>query len=1306
MVQVGDQLGPYQILEKIGQGGMAAVYRAHQQSVERDVALKVILRDIAGDPAAIQRFQREAKLIARLEHPHILPVYDFDGGHSPPYIVMRYLEGGTLKDWMIQGRLPHYEVVHLLQQICSALDYAHRQGIIHRDIKPSNILIDREGNAFVSDLGLARLTIHDFEGKQITETGMLMGTPDYMSPEQAMGIDEIDPRSDIYALGVMLFEMLSGSLPFTAVSGTLMLMQHIQTPPPSILDFDPTLPPAIEGILLRVLAKDREDRYQSALEFGEAASEALGITTKRSLMRSHNLSAQHPQLLEKGDSRITLSEQNKTVVVLNANAAEYSSMLDEAVGGEAARTAIDNLWSAAEQIIAAHGGRILAHTHYELLALWGADSAKEDDSEQAIRAALALQTFLRESAPSSIPLDEPLPLNIGIHRGLTLLSPNKAGDALSASGATIGFANRLMQNAEGTILISHEIFRQVLGIFDILEEVPLKVRGRAERILTYRVTAVKAHVLHIRSRGVEGIETPMVGRESEFKLLQRAFLTAVEDSETQAITIVSEAGIGKSRLFFEFDKWSELRPEEYESFNGRATPATTQRPYALLRDVIFTRFEVLADDPPETALRKIEQGIFQLVGWQDERASLIASLVGAIAAAHSDLDILLSDAQEGRRQARQAFIQFITALAKAEPVIIKLEDIHHADDASLDLLNDLFMADDQLHLLVITCARPVLYERRPSWGSGQPFHTRVNLKPLDKRESRELVMAILQRVPEVPKVLRDVLVERAEGNPLYLEELVKMLIDDRVILKDSDKRWRVEIDRLGMLNVPLTLAGLFETRFDTLFFPEKLALQRASVIGRIFYDTALGSLDAVDDTHLRDLPSVLEKLIERGFIYRRETSAFTGSVEYLFASAMLRDTLYDRLLERQRRLYHAGAAAWLAALDQPDEYLPLIADHYEKAENPELAAAYLQQAGTAASRRGGYQEAIRFYQRARADLPADTPTATRLSLLVGLIEALNQTGDLAAARAILEEALPLARSSGQLEMLVQTLYQFSVTETTYGNYPAALSYLNEALPLARIERNAKTLANVLYGLANTHFRMGNDTLSGIAAAEECLSLCAITGDAVLKMYALNRLGTLKQKPGTLGYNAPAGLAHYEAALALARQIGNRHGERAVLGNLGVHSMIHENWQGYINYTQQSLALAREIGDRFGMTIMLDNLADGYIKSGQPDKAPPLLRESLLVAQQMASPARILSSLSSIGWYMFVYGDTLNGLRILGLVKHHPAYPADNFDNIQSLLENARNKLGMSDADFEAEVEIGKDLDLDVLVERLLKDMPS
>src|SRR5262245_55408441 len=262
---------------------MAIVYRAYQPAVDRAVAIKVILNGVAEDRDAIQRFRREARLIARLEHPHILPVYDFDGPHAPPYIVMRYLDGGTLREVMGQGLLPLDEAAHLMRQLCSALDYAHRQGIVHRDLKPSNVLIDQEGHAFVSDFGLARPAAPSSESSQITDVGVVMGTLEYMSPEQASGQKDIDGRSDIYALGVILFQMLTGSLPFSASNPMDLILMHRQAPVPSALTLRPDLPRRIDAVLQRVMAKRREDRYDSAAEFSAAITEALGSSMSRVL---------------------------------------------------------------------------------------------------------------------------------------------------------------------------------------------------------------------------------------------------------------------------------------------------------------------------------------------------------------------------------------------------------------------------------------------------------------------------------------------------------------------------------------------------------------------------------------------------------------------------------------------------------------------------------------------------------------------------------------------------------------------------------------------------------------------------------------------------------------------------------------------------------------------------------------------------------------------------------------------------------------------------------------------------------------
>jgi len=273
---IGTRLGAYELIEEVGKGGMATVYRAYQPAVDRFVAVKVIHRSIAGDTSAIERFQREARLVTRLEHPHLLPIHDYNATHDPPYIVMRYLESGTLKDVLDQDPIPLKEIAFMLRQVCSALDYAHRQGVIHRDIKPSNIMVDQEGNAFLTDFGIARIS--GMSGPGITGTGFAVGTPGYMAPEQGMGL-EVDSRADIYSLGVMTFQLVTGRLPFDAETPLALIIKHLNEPVPNVSTFNPNVPVELDAILHKALAKSPEDRYATATEFAEAIVQAVGASS-------------------------------------------------------------------------------------------------------------------------------------------------------------------------------------------------------------------------------------------------------------------------------------------------------------------------------------------------------------------------------------------------------------------------------------------------------------------------------------------------------------------------------------------------------------------------------------------------------------------------------------------------------------------------------------------------------------------------------------------------------------------------------------------------------------------------------------------------------------------------------------------------------------------------------------------------------------------------------------------------------------------------------------------------------------------
>ncbi|MCL4263127.1 MAG: protein kinase [Anaerolineae bacterium] len=1294
-------LGPYVLLEEVGYGGMATVYRAHQPSVERDVAVKVILRARLDDPEAVQRFQREARLIARLEHPHILPVYDFDGRHDPPYIVMRYLDSGTLRDVMGRGALPLAEVSYLMQQIGSALDYAHRQGIVHRDIKPSNIMIDRDGNAFVTDFGIARMVSG---GQHITMTGALMGTPAYMSPEQAQGNMNLDHRADIYSLGVILFQMLTGELPFAHDNNFSVLMMHVSQPPPSAIQRNPELPPAIDHITQRVLAKKPDERYQSALELAQAVALAVGGTISvaptrlRLLLEDTAVARGITPPTGSSTGNRTTSEQNKTITALYASAAEFAELVDESGGSERVRQALQEWWTAVDNIIAQYGGRIFSRSEDTMMAIWGADLTREDDAERAVRAALALQTAMRQQSAAYLgdADDEPLPLNIALNTGLALLTPDKDSGDYTASGATISLTNRLMQQAESLILITHNTYTQVRGVFEMEPDTPLKLRRSQDTMQVYRVNSAKPRAFRRGTRGVEGVETQLIGRESELKAMQNAFMDATEDQETQIFTIVSEAGLGKSRLLYEFVNWSDLRPEIFWVMRGRATPEMTNRPYALLRDLVSFRYEIQDNDSPVTARQKLEEGIQQHVGENEAMAHLLGHLVGFDFSASPHVKGLLGDPQQLTERARQMFIRWIEALCARNPVVLEVEDVHLADDASLDLLTDLAAQHDDLPLLMICLARPSLFERRPAWGSGQSFHTRLELRPLDRRESRSLTREILQKVADVPRALRDLLVERAEGNPLYMEELVKMLIDDRVIIKQNEDVWLVEEERLGHLEVPATLVGLLQARLDSLLYPEKLTLQRAAVVGRIFYDAALLAIDQADEFHVDNLPDVLDRLVAQDFIHERETIAFAGTTEYIFSKTMLQDVILSTLLRRQQERYNRAAALWLVAASgaRVGEYYGLIADYFEKAGDYEQAGSYLRQAGEQALRLSAYANGRALFERALTLLPSES--ATRLVLFLRLGEARFFLGDYAAARTSLESALKMARAGQDGAHTADALYWLSQTAVMQGNYPQAQTHLEESLPLARAGADAETLAQVLYGLGDVQWRQGhNDT--AVALLHECLELSRRANLANQELFALNRLGAVAVVTG----DWERANELYSQILTKARQVGNREREASALNNLGVVAYERGDWETTVEYGQQALQLARETGQQQFISLLLNNLADVLLRLDDFATAKGYLHEAITVARQIGATPHVLTGVQTSGLLLARQGDQERGLALIGLSLNHPSATPEHHRTAHDCLRT----LGLDAANTAVQTALdqGNTLDLDASADQLLAE---
>ena len=311
----GSRLGRYRVIEQIGRGGMASVFRAHDPEHDRHVAIKVVPSYRPDDQAFVDRFSQEAKAVFALDHPNIIKFYDFGEDKGFSYIVMEYVTGGTLED-RLKDRLPLAEVLELITPLADALDYGHGQGIVHRDIKPTNVLLTGDGRPILSDYGLARMLEWS---ARLTRSHTVLGTPEYMSPEQAMG-RTADRRSDLYSLGIMVYEMLLGRTPFRADAPLETLMAHVHEAVPSPSSIDPNVGPRLESALLRALAKNPDERYQSAGELVQDLASVLEVSEaefeeRPTLMQPEAaLAAAGPPAAAEEERRIRTTEFRRIVV--------------------------------------------------------------------------------------------------------------------------------------------------------------------------------------------------------------------------------------------------------------------------------------------------------------------------------------------------------------------------------------------------------------------------------------------------------------------------------------------------------------------------------------------------------------------------------------------------------------------------------------------------------------------------------------------------------------------------------------------------------------------------------------------------------------------------------------------------------------------------------------------------------------------------------------------------------------------------------------------------------------------------------
>ena len=1303
---IGKKLRAYEITEEIGAGGMATVFRAYQPSMDRHVAIKVIRSSILHDQGLRERFQREARLIARLEHPHLLPVYDFDGESDPPYIVMRYLEGGTLKQVQQRGGVPRDEILHVLRQLAGALDYAHRQGIVHRDLKPSNVMIDREGNAFLTDFGIARSAGKD---KDLTGTGLMIGTPGYMAPEQARGDGQVDKAADIYSLGVLAFEALTGSPPYDHESGFEVILAHMNSPIPRASERNPEVPKAVDGVLARALAKKSADRFPTATEFVEALTRALKIkpggapAALQSMTQTISVDQLAKLAAAKGERETpgtgTPSEQQRQMTAVAVDVKELTEILYESgADAERVRATVNALWASFSEIAKGNGGVTHSRTDDAGLILWGRERAREDDPENAIRAALLMRERTLDESRKVLgatwePTEEnALPFVAGITTGPVLLEREEGSGSYTASGAPITLAARLKEAAPpGGILTAHETFTLVRGVFNFLPQDALRVRGRKEPIEVYAVTSVKPRAFRLRAMGIEGVETKMIGREIELRLLQEAMTLTLEDGETQVVTVVGEAGVGKSRLLYEFRNWIELQEQVVWIFQARATQPSMPQPYSLARDLFSFRFRILDSDPLAQVHQKFVEGVAEFMGeGSEKKAHYIGQLVGFDFTGIPEVAAALKDGEAFRRTAQDFLGEFFTTASRENPVMIYIEDIHWADDRSLDLVNNLVRDNTDLPLFVLSMARPSFYERRPQWGEGQRFHERIQLEPLSQLSSRRLVRELLKNVSEIPTALRDLVVDRADGNPFYIEELIKALIDDRVIVK-GDPDWSVDTTRLSTVRIPATLTGVLQARLDTLPPALYQLLQRASVIGRIFWDA--GAIRLSQDAgglEPGEVQAMLGELRDREMILQREESGFAGTVEYVFRHAILRDVTYETVIPRQRRALHKMVGDWLIEVggERADEHTLLVAEHYSRAGEVSLAAAQLMKVGERGIRLATYDEASTLLQRAREMLTSKEHVEQRLQidLLRGDIEAIR--GSYTKAAEIIEPVLEEVRAIGNLPLLAQTLGKLGRIAMWRQNLPLSMKYLEEAITISRNLGDESTLMFNLRQIGNALMEE-EDGARSIHYLEESVAIARKLGDRVSEATGLNSLGNALMISRRLDESRDA----YVRAIEAHTAVGDRFGAAMAMGNLGGLYVNQNDLDLGERYVQETLSVAKELRVPALIMDVQSTLAAIHLRRGRDREAHALLKEIVRAAREVGLPPKIYPLFHGV--IRIRAGDRAKGLAWIGYSRAH----SPKFE-VKTLMRWVADTIRGNDSeeDLERALKAGEGLNLEEILE--------
>jgi class 3 adenylate cyclase len=619
-------------------------------------------------------------------------------------------------------------------------------------------------------------------------------------------------------------------------------------------------------------------------------------------------------------------EERKLVTILFADVTG-STALGEQLDPERMREVLDRFFVAMREEIEAEGGTVEKFIGDAVMAAFGVPTAHEDDPTRAVRAATRMLRRLDDVNASLAESHEVmLQIRIGVNTGEVLATTDPRPGEAMVTGDTVNVAARLQSAADpGTVVIGERTARGARGAFRMEALGPLELKGKTQPVSAFLVVE---EFEQASGRGVPGLHAPIVGRDSELELLRSIYGRAVAEARPNLITVYGDAGVGKSRLTREFLEWLAATDPPPRTMQGRCLPYGDGITYWPLAEILKSTASVLDTDPPDLALEKIAKASHDILtdDVTADRARTTAALAYTVGVEDPAFGFGDMDPREVRVELHAAWRSFFSALGAARPTIVIVEDIHWADPALLDLLDEL--AEGVTGSVVFLCpARPELTSRRPGWGGGRRNFSSIALDPLDHDEAEHLIRALLA-IDDLPDHVRSRILERGEGNPFFLEEILRHLIDGGHVFFEAG-RWR-GATAIGDVEIPDTVQAVLAARIDLLEPAAKRLLQGAAVVGRDFWPGPAGLLDGAARDDVDDSLRVLQ---DRDLIVSRLSSRISGEREFTFKHVLTRDVAYESLPHRERPAAHARVAAWIEATagDRVGEFNELLAYHFSTA---------------------------------------------------------------------------------------------------------------------------------------------------------------------------------------------------------------------------------------------------------------------------------------------------------------------------------------------------------------------------------------